>query len=84
MTSSTGFSLIGSLMLVSESSMADGGGSGVLVKAPKSSKKDDGVVKRGWDWRTGVGRETRGSDVLRVLRLGLAKDISRAWTEGDN
>lgn len=84
MTSSSGFSLVGSFMLESESSMGgggDGGGSGVMVKAPKDGGKGDSA-KRGWDWRKGVGREALGSDVLRILRLSLARDISRAWVEG--
>ena len=69
-------------MLESESSSGGGsGGSGVIVKAPKDGGKGD-EVKRGWDWRKGVGRRALGSDVLRVLRLGLGRDISRAWVEG--
>lgn len=52
------------------------GSSGVLVPGG-----EDG--KRGWDWRMGFGREVKGEDVLRILRLGLAKDVARAWVEGD-
>ncbi|KAK4177844.1 hypothetical protein QBC36DRAFT_184010 [Triangularia setosa] len=41
-------------------------------------------VKRGWDWRTseGVGKNTSGKEVMRRLRLGLAKDIAGLWLEG--
>ena len=39
--------------------------------------------KRGWDWRTGIGKGTKGNDVLRVLRLGLAKEVARAWVDGE-
>ncbi|KAL2351055.1 hypothetical protein BJ546DRAFT_355272 [Cryomyces antarcticus] len=47
--------------------------SGVLVRAE---------VRRGWDWRKGLGRAAKGEDVLRILRLGLAREIARAWAEG--
>jgi len=35
--------------------------------------------KRGWDWRKGLGEDVKGEDVLRILRLGLAKDIAKHW-----
>lgn len=57
-----------------------GSGSGWLVKAASS---DDDDVKRGWDWRRGMGREDSGDDLLKILRFGLAKEISRAWIEGE-
>lgn len=63
------FSMVGSSMLASQlkQSMSS---SGVLVK---------GNVKRGWDWRKGISAGTTGEDVLQILRLGLAKDLARAW-----
>ena len=36
-------------------------------------------VKRGWDWRTQVGAKTKGEDVMKRLRLGLAKDLASLW-----
>lgn len=48
-----------------------------------AAAKGDGDEVRGWDWRRGVGREARGEDILRVLRWGLAREISRAWVEGE-
>lgn len=69
-TSTSSFSLVGSSMLDSQTLSE---GSGVHV--------DGG--KRGWDWRIGMGEEAKGQDVLRVLRLGLAKDVARGWTEGE-
>lgn len=57
-----------------------GSGSGWMVKAASG---DSDEVKRGWDWRRGLGREAKGNDILRILRLGLAKEISRAWIEGE-
>ncbi|KAK0668813.1 hypothetical protein QBC41DRAFT_356240 [Cercophora samala] len=43
-----------------------------------------GNVKRGWDWRVGegIGRNTKGQEVMRRLRLGLAKDVAGLWLEG--
>ncbi|KAI9880783.1 MAG: hypothetical protein M1830_000219 [Pleopsidium flavum] len=79
MTASSGFSLIGSEMLASAGEVDERtgrsmGSSGVLVK---------GEVKRGWDWRNGLGRGVKGEDVLRVLRVGLAKEVARGWLDGD-
>lgn len=69
-TSTSGsFSLVGSSMFASQLQRSIGS-SGVLVK---------GDIKRGWDWRRGLAAGTTGEDVLRILRLGLAKDLARAW-----
>lgn len=69
-------------MMESETSMGGtGSGSEVMVKMPNDGGKGDGV-KRGWDWRGTVGREASGEEVLRMLRLGLAEEISRAWIDG--
>lgn len=35
---------------------------------------------RTWDWRRGLTKGIGGHDVLRILRVALAKEISRAWT----
>lgn len=59
-------------MLDSESSNGIGS-SRALVK----SQEDD--RKRGWDWRKGLAKDAKGEDVLRILRLGLAKEIARHW-----
>ena len=80
LTSSSGFSLVGSEML--GESMTSGGGSGSMVKLgdrrTKNEKKMEDV-KRGWDWRKGVRGNAKGEDILRILRCGLAKDMARAW-----
>lgn len=68
---SSSFSLVGSSMLDSESSNGIGR-SRALVK-PQEDKK------RGWDWRKGLAEDAKGEDVLRMLRLGLAKDIAKHW-----
>lgn len=69
------FSLVGSSMLASQLKQSMGSG-GVMVKSN---------IRRGWDWRKGVTASTSGDDVLRILRLGLAKDLAKAWLiEVDN
>lgn len=59
------FAMVGSSMMASQLKQ-----SGVLGK---------GNVKRGWDWRRGVEAGMGGDEVVRVLRLGLARDLARAW-----
>lgn len=84
-------------MLESESSSLGGasttngsaGSSGYLVKVPRPSiiknvaSGTQGVdgAKRGWDWRIAVRRDTPGRELLRSLRLGLARDISKLCLE---
>jgi hypothetical protein len=69
------FSMVGSSMLASQLKQSMGS-SGVIVK---------GNIKRGWDWRRGISANTKGEDLLRILRLGLAKDLAKAWlVEVDN
>ncbi|KAG0652522.1 Nuclear pore NUP85 [Hyphodiscus hymeniophilus] len=67
--SGSSFSMVGSSMFASQlkQSMSS---SGVLVK---------GNIKRGWDWRRGISASMKAEDVLRILRLGLAKDLAKAW-----
>ncbi|KAL9053674.1 MAG: hypothetical protein Q9162_004625 [Coniocarpon cinnabarinum] len=64
------FSLIGSDLLKQSQTKSSASNSGVLVK---------GSVKRAWDWRQGFDRHAESVDVLKILRLGLAKEISRTW-----
>ncbi|KAF5003665.1 hypothetical protein FDECE_9808 [Fusarium decemcellulare] len=56
-------------------------GSSVLVNHLHKSVSAGGKVYRGWDWRKGWLSTTKGEDVLRKLRLGLAKDLSVLWLE---
>ena len=58
-------------MLDSESSN-ENGSSRALVQSGENGR-------RGWDWRKGLAEGAKGEDVLRMLRLGLAKDIARHW-----
>lgn len=38
-------------------------------------------VERGWDWRKSFEAGTKSKDVLRKLRMGLAKDLAALWLE---
>ncbi|KAG4437781.1 hypothetical protein IFR05_006716 [Cadophora sp. M221] len=69
LSGTSSFSMVGSSMYASQlkQSMSS---SGVLVK---------GNTKRGWDWRQGISSNTSGDEVLRILRLGLAKDLAKAY-----
>lgn len=69
LSGTSSFSLVGSSMLASQMKQSMGS-SGVLVKEN---------VKRGWDWRQGVTASTTAEDLLKLLRLGLAKDLAKAW-----
>jgi hypothetical protein len=76
-TASSQFSFIGGSMLGSGS--GEGGqsteSSGVLVEGARSG------IKRAWDWRKGLAGGAKGGDVCRLLRLGIAKEVGRAWVE---
>ncbi|KAJ4292560.1 hypothetical protein N0V90_009223 [Kalmusia sp. IMI 367209] len=58
---------------------------GVSTESSTVLVKGGGVddVKRGWDWRKGFPRGAKGEDVIRVLRLGIAKELGRAFAEGE-
>jgi len=77
MTGSSQFSMVGSSMLSSkEIGTVGSDGSAVLVKT--------GEVKRGWDWRQGLRRNTTADDVLRVVRAALSQEVAYAWADGEN
>ena len=56
-------------------------GAGVMAIGPDGASKEE---KRGWDWRRGAGLmrggggEVKGESLLRVLRLGLAREVGRS------
>jgi hypothetical protein len=77
LTASSTFSFIGSDMVESalnRSGSGSAGSSGVLV--PRGDDAPTTYHERGWDWRTGLQEDTKGKDILRMLRLGLAKGLS--------
>ncbi|KZF24293.1 hypothetical protein L228DRAFT_281381 [Xylona heveae TC161] len=97
--SSLSYSLIGSAMLDKDGHASDhdddgendsaASGSGVLVPPGLSESK----TQRGWDWRVGLLRrgphgaepaEVSGQDVLRILRVGLAKELARGWVVSED
>ena len=83
-SSSGGFSMIGSMML--ESATSDG------IRSASNDRHgmngNDGIsqdpkhVERGWDWRKGIRKDSKGSDVLRMLRVGLARELAMGWVDG--
>ncbi len=76
-TASSQYSLIGSIDFGSaDGQSADG--STVFVKG---GHVDDS--KRGWDWRKGFSKGARSGDIIAVLRLGVAREIGRAFAEGE-
>ncbi|KAG8677279.1 hypothetical protein FPOAC2_03399 [Fusarium poae] len=56
-------------------------GSSVLVNHLHKSISAGAKVNRGWDWRKAWLATSKGEDVLRKLRLGLAKDLGALWLE---
>ncbi|KAK3988334.1 hypothetical protein QBC44DRAFT_243799 [Cladorrhinum sp. PSN332] len=65
-----GMMLAGNSLVASQLQRSLSGGSGALGKVN---------VKRGWDWRSEMSAKTTGEDVMRRLRLGLAKDLASLW-----
>jgi hypothetical protein len=77
--SASTFSFIGNDMLESARARSGSGSgptsvgsSGVLVPGPGEKSSAD----RGWDWRAGLPENAKGEDILRMLRLGLARGLS--------
>jgi hypothetical protein len=72
--------MVGSSMFRSQ--ILNGTGSG-NNSASSSAVLVSGPVKRGWDWRASLHKDSSSDVVLRILRLGLAKDMARNWVESD-
>jgi hypothetical protein len=76
-TASSQYSLIGSADFGSADAQSTES-SAVLVRGGHVDES-----KRGWDWRRGFSKGTSAEDIIRVLRLGIAKEFARAFAEGD-
>ncbi|KAF2731571.1 hypothetical protein EJ04DRAFT_514514 [Polyplosphaeria fusca] len=76
-TASSQYSLIGSQDLPS----TDGQSTESSTVLVKGGSVDD--ARRAWDWRKGFKDSATGKDIIRVLRLGLAKESARAFAGGE-
>ena len=74
---STGFSLVGGSMTAS--SYAAVAASGTSASSGEKSHKRI----RGWDWRQEVPRDCSPGRLIKRLRLGLAKEVGKAWVQGE-
>lgn len=54
-------------------------GSSMLASRINTSMASSGKIQRGWDWRKKWSTTTKGEDVLRKLRFGLAQDLATLW-----
>ncbi|PVI06665.1 hypothetical protein DM02DRAFT_667207 [Periconia macrospinosa] len=78
-TASSQFSLINSVEFGSTDAQSTES-SAILLS--KDGNVDD--TKRGWDWRKGFSSGgITGQDLVRILRLGVAREVARAFGEGD-
>lgn len=81
-TASSQFSLIGSADLGSAAGTLEGRSTESSAVLIEGGKVDD--ARRDWDWRKGFRKGRTGDDVIRILRLGIAHEVGRAWVEGEN
>lgn len=79
------YSLINSADFSASSSVMAGGGSaegsGVLVKG--GNREGSAPEQRGWDWRAGFPKGAGGKELVRVLRLQVAREVARCFAEGE-
>ncbi|KAI5286745.1 hypothetical protein KEM54_006540 [Ascosphaera aggregata] len=68
-----GFSLIGNELLEAEEESSD-------IRSHTKGREHT-ESKREWDWRTGIQDGIKGSEILRMLRIQLAKGLSFAALE---
>ena len=73
------------MLIEDDAESSNTNGSAVLVNMNGTEKSHDPKrqEKRGWDWRTGMKKGATGKDLLSMLRLGLAKEVARAWIDGE-
>lgn len=68
----------GSSMLASQLHRSVAGG-GPPAGGPGGPPPTKSNAKQGWDWRAGLNHSTSAEDILRILRLGLTKDLAKLW-----
>ncbi|PHH82743.1 hypothetical protein CDD82_4999 [Ophiocordyceps australis] len=56
-------------------------GSSMLASRLQEAIGPGGKIERGWDWRKRLTAKTKGAEVLRKMRLGLAKDLAGLWLD---
>ena len=72
------FSMMGSEMLAGSGTSAGGKSVGSVVLIGKDESE------RGWDWRVQFkDKSSTGADVLRHLRIGIARELSVAELDGE-
>ena len=74
--SAESFDLIGSRDFSTDGQSTEA--SAVLVRGGRTADQE-----RGWDWRAAFPRDAQGGDLLRVLRLGVAREVARCFAEGE-
>ena len=76
--------MIGSMMLQSATSDGIRSASDGRRETNGSDDSSENLIEvgRGWDWRKGIRRDSKGSDVLRILRVGLAREMAAGWVKG--
>ncbi|KAI4101616.1 MAG: hypothetical protein LQ345_007408 [Seirophora villosa] len=84
-SSSSAFSLVESSMMMGSETRESTGSEGVMVDMVEDAGGSAGVedARRSWDWRKGLSADASGAELLRMMRLGLANDIARAWVDGE-
>jgi len=67
------------------SSFAMVNSNGSLESEGRATNDSREEIYRGWDWRKGVdtveGKKAKGEAVLRILRVQVAKEMAKAWSE---
>ncbi len=76
-TASSQYSLIGSADFSSRDGHSNEN-SAILVKGGHVD-----ASKRGWDWRKGFNKGAMGEDIIRILRLGITRELAQAFAEGE-
>ncbi|KAI9710029.1 MAG: hypothetical protein M1828_002332 [Chrysothrix sp. TS-e1954] len=49
-------------------------------RSRNEGNRQNAEVDRAWDWRAGFAHDADGRDVLRILRVQIAREVARVWT----